>query len=122
MKATKNLSKFFLVKLLLYCILCACGCACICVCVCVHAGVHTHAHTYVYPHVCMYIHSICDRILENSSKSHMKSTVFLHVFNNISTYSTAQKQRRTRCSSRARTRLEPSSLQLESCSTLGLQQ
>ena len=37
-------------------------------------------------------------------------------------YGTAQRQRRTRCSSRARTRLEPSSLQLESRSTLGLQQ
>ena len=31
------------------------------------------------------MHVICDRILENSSKSHMKSSVFLHVFNNIST-------------------------------------
>ena len=30
--------------------------------------------------------AICDRILENSSKSHMKSSVFLHVFNDISTY------------------------------------
>ena len=30
---------------------------------------------------------ICDRILENSSKSHMKSSVFLHVFNDISIYS-----------------------------------
>ena len=29
---------------------------------------------------------ICDRILENSSKSQMKSGVFLHVFNDISTY------------------------------------
>ena len=29
---------------------------------------------------------ICDRILENSSKSHMKSSVFLHVFNDIFTY------------------------------------
>ena len=29
--------------------------------------------------------TICDRILENSSKSHMKSSVFLHVFNDIST-------------------------------------
>ena len=29
---------------------------------------------------------LCDRILENSSKSHMKSSVFLHVFNDISTY------------------------------------
>ena len=29
---------------------------------------------------------ICDRILENSSKSHMKSSVFLHVFNDVSTY------------------------------------
>ena len=28
----------------------------------------------------------CDQILVNSSKSHMKSNVFLHVFNNISTY------------------------------------
>ena len=28
----------------------------------------------------------CDRTLENSSKSHMKSSVFLHVFNDISTY------------------------------------
>ena len=27
----------------------------------------------------------CDQILENSSKSHMKSNVFLHVFNDIST-------------------------------------
>ena len=27
----------------------------------------------------------CDWILENSSKSHMKSSVFLHVFNDIST-------------------------------------
>ena len=33
-----------------------------------------------------YIHTICDQILENSSKSHMKSSVFLHVFNDISTY------------------------------------
>ena len=30
--------------------------------------------------------AICDRILENSSKSHMKSSVFLHVFNDISIY------------------------------------
>ena len=29
---------------------------------------------------------ICDRILENSSKSHMKSGVFLHVFNDIYIY------------------------------------
>ena len=28
----------------------------------------------------------CDRILENGSKSHMKSFVFLHIFNSISTY------------------------------------
>ena len=94
----------------------------VCVYLCVCARVHAHAHTYVYPHVCMYIHSICDRILENSSKSHMKSSVFLHVFNNIFTYGTAQEQRRTRCSSHTRTRLELSGLQLESCSTLGLQQ
>ena len=31
------------------------------------------------------LHFQCDRILENSSKSHMKSSVFLHVFNDIST-------------------------------------
>ena len=31
-------------------------------------------------------HTKCDWILENSSKSHMKSSVFLHVFNDISTY------------------------------------
>ena len=30
--------------------------------------------------------AICDWILENSSKSHMKSSVFLYVFNDISTY------------------------------------
>ena len=35
---------------------------------------------------CIYIIVICDRILENSSKSQMKSSVFLHVFNDISTY------------------------------------
>ena len=29
---------------------------------------------------------ICDRISENGSKSHMKSIVFHHVFNCISTY------------------------------------
>ena len=29
-------------------------------------------------------YNICDRILENSSKSHMKSGVFLHAFNDIS--------------------------------------
>ena len=34
----------------------------------------------------IYNNVICDRILENSSKSHMKSSVFLHVFNDISTY------------------------------------
>ena len=34
----------------------------------------------------MLLISICDQILENSSKSHMKSSVFLHVFNDISTY------------------------------------
>ena len=28
----------------------------------------------------------CDRILENSSKSLMNSSVFLHAFNDISTY------------------------------------
>ena len=39
--------------------------------------IHSLLHDYIY---------ICDRILENSSKSHMKSSVFLHVFNDISTY------------------------------------
>ena len=39
-------------------------------------------NTYVEP----ILFNICDRILENSSKSHMKSSVFLHVFNDISTY------------------------------------
>ena len=32
------------------------------------------------------ISNICDRILENGSKSHMKFFVFLHIFNCISTY------------------------------------
>ena len=40
----------------------------------------------------------------------------------LQTYCTALRQRRTRCSLRARTRLESTSLQLESISTLGLQQ
>ena len=31
-------------------------------------------------------YKLCDQILENSSKSHMKSSVFLYVFNDISTY------------------------------------
>ena len=35
-------------------------------------------------YVCITV--ICDWILENSSKSHMKYSVFLHVFNDISTY------------------------------------
>ena len=30
--------------------------------------------------------SVCDWILENVSKSHMKSGVYLHVFNDISNY------------------------------------
>ena len=40
-------------------------------------------HIEILPHLFIII---CDRILENSSKSHMKSSVFLHVFNDISTY------------------------------------
>ena len=32
------------------------------------------------------VESICDRILENSYKSHMKSSVFLYVFNDIFAY------------------------------------
>ena len=35
---------------------------------------------------CIFHGYICDRILENGSKSHMKSIVFQHVFNCISTY------------------------------------
>ena len=39
-----------------------------------------------FAYVCLFMHTndcfiICDRILENSSKSHIKSSVFLHVFN-----------------------------------------
>ena len=44
-------------------------------------------HSYIlYQYAYMFY--ICNRILENSSKSksHMKSSVFLHVFNDISTY------------------------------------
>ena len=33
-----------------------------------------------------YVSVNCDQILKNISKSHMKSSVFLHVFNDISTY------------------------------------
>ena len=57
---------------------------------------HTHTHiravcTYMYTHThtstCTYIYIyICDRILENGSKSHMKSSVFQHIFNYASTY------------------------------------
>ena len=41
--------------------------------------------------VCLTMHHFCsidncDRILENSSKSYLKSSVFLHVFNDISNY------------------------------------
>ena len=32
------------------------------------------------PTICSTSLCICDRILENSSKSHMKSSIFLHVF------------------------------------------
>ena len=45
---------------------------------------YTHADIYI-----SYAHSytcICDWILENSSKSHIKYSVFLHVFNDIYTY------------------------------------
>ena len=42
------------------------------------------SYTAVLYYECMI--AICDWILENSSKSHMKSSVFLYVFNNISTY------------------------------------
>ena len=34
----------------------------------------------------VWINIICDRILGNRAKSHMKSSEFLHVFNDISTY------------------------------------
>ena len=38
-------------------------------------------NSILYPLLCI---DICDWILENSSKSHMKSGVFLHVFDDIS--------------------------------------
>ena len=38
----------------------------------------------LYPLISNYDHN--DQILENGSKSHMKSSVFLHVFNDISIY------------------------------------
>ena len=48
-------------------------------------------HIYMFTIFCIIMFLIklkikCDWILENSSKSHMKSSVFLHVFNDISTY------------------------------------
>ena len=46
--------------------------------------------TSKFLHSCLIIlqggNIICDRILENGSKSHIKSSVFQHVFNYISTY------------------------------------
>ena len=60
--------------------------------------------TYVYMYVCM---CVC---------------VCVCVCMYVCMYGTAQRQRRTHCLSCARTRLKPSSLQLESRSTLGLQQ
>ena len=41
----------------------------------------TQIATCAYSYVAIYI---CDRILQNGSKSHMKSIVFQHVFNCIS--------------------------------------
>ena len=43
---------------------------------------------YVHTYMCAYnyVSSNCDQISENGSKSHMKSIVFQHVFNCISTY------------------------------------
>ena len=38
-----------------------------------------------YPNrICLYDFVKCDWILENGSKSHMKSGIFLHIFNDIS--------------------------------------
>ena len=50
-----------------------------------HNGSTTNSLTCSY-YTYVYHKTNCDRILENSSKSHMKSSVFLHVFNDISTY------------------------------------
>ena len=69
----------------------------------IHTYVRTYVHTYIRTHIRTYVHTYI-------------YCIYVH------TYGTAQRQRRTHCSSRARTRLEPSSLQLESRSTLGLQQ
>ena len=47
----------------------------------------SYVHTYLHLSIKEYFTNInCDRILEISSKSHMKSSVFLYVFNDISTY------------------------------------
>ena len=59
-----------------------------------HGYTHTHARTCTHTHAHTHTHT---------------------------TYGTALRQRRTRCSLHARTRLEPSSLQIESRSTLSAQ-
>ena len=41
----------------------------------------TDMHKYIMQSII-----VCDRISENGSKSHMKSSVFQHIFNYISTY------------------------------------
>ena len=52
-------------------------------CVLLHVAIRRYI--FVLSYVAIYTY-ICDRVLENSSKSHMKSSVFLHVFNDISIY------------------------------------
>ena len=70
-------------------------------------------HTYV----CVINHIHTDQAYSNDQMMETKLKPYTE-----KQYGTAQRQRRTRCSSRACTRLEPSSLQLENRSTLGLQQ
>ena len=60
---------------------------CVCVCGYIASYVSLRLHVTVCMTVCVHVHImciICNWILENSSKSHMKSSIFLHVFNDIS--------------------------------------
>ena len=58
---------------------------------------HVRMHACACVYICMWVHNKCDRISENSSKSHMKSSKYyistyvyvfpeylLHNFNNLS--------------------------------------
>ena len=63
-----------------------------CVCICMFVGEHVCRPSLlcnpVYDKIDNNNNNNCNRIrvLESSSKSHMKSSVFLHVFKDISTY------------------------------------